>query len=147
MADGSLITETWDRAAIQALFDPATGALDRRVLSDEAIYRLELERIFARGWNFMCHDSQLKDPGDYLVSWIGEDQVIVVRGEDRRDQRAAQHLPAPRQRALPRRAGPRQVVRLQLPRLELRARRPAARRAGRSRPTITATSTASGWGW
>jgi 3-phenylpropionate/trans-cinnamate dioxygenase alpha subunit len=82
VADGSLVTETWDRAAIQALFDPATGVLDRRVLSDEAIYRLELERIFARGWNFMCHDSQLKAPGDYLVSWIGEDQVIVVRGED-----------------------------------------------------------------
>jgi phenylpropionate dioxygenase-like ring-hydroxylating dioxygenase large terminal subunit len=82
VADGSLVTETWDRAAIQALFDPATGVLDRRVLCDEAIYRLELERIFARGWNFMCHDSQLKAPGDYLVSWIGEDQVIVVRGED-----------------------------------------------------------------
>ncbi len=82
MADGGQTAETWDSAAIRALFDPATGVLDRRVLSDEAIYRLELERIFARGWNFMCHDSQLKDPGDYLVSWIGEDQVIVVRGED-----------------------------------------------------------------
>ena len=68
MADGSQAAQAWDRAAIHALFDPATGVLDRRVLCDEAIYRLELERIFARGWNFMCHDSQLKDPGDYLVS-------------------------------------------------------------------------------
>jgi phenylpropionate dioxygenase-like ring-hydroxylating dioxygenase large terminal subunit len=82
MADGTHVTEPWDRAEILSLFDPDTGWLDRRVLSDEALYRLELERIFARGWNFMCHDSQLKDVGDYLVSYIGEDQVIVVRGED-----------------------------------------------------------------
>jgi 3-phenylpropionate/trans-cinnamate dioxygenase alpha subunit len=81
MADGSRAAHAWERAEIEALFDPATGRLDRRVLSDETIYRLELERIFARGWNFMCHDSQLKAPGEYLVSWIGEDQVIVVRGE------------------------------------------------------------------
>ena len=82
MADGAQGVEAWDRAAIQSLFDPATGRLDRRVLSDEGLYRLELERIFARGWNFMCHESQLKEPGDYLVSYIGEDQVIVVRDED-----------------------------------------------------------------
>jgi phenylpropionate dioxygenase-like ring-hydroxylating dioxygenase large terminal subunit len=30
----------------------------------------------------MCHESQLKNVGDYLVSWIGEDQVIVVRGKE-----------------------------------------------------------------
>ena len=82
MADGSPVAEAWDRAALTALFDPASGVIDRRAFSDEAIYRLELERIFARGWNFMCHESQLKRPGDYLVSWIGEDQVIVVRDEE-----------------------------------------------------------------
>ena len=82
MADGTQVAQVWDKAALTALFDPQTGRLDRRVLSDEGLYQLELERIFARGWNFMCHESQLKEPGDYLVSYIGEDQVIVVRGED-----------------------------------------------------------------
>jgi phenylpropionate dioxygenase-like ring-hydroxylating dioxygenase large terminal subunit len=71
----------WDKAAIGALFDLKTGLLDRRVFCDEALYRLEMERIFARGWNFMCHDSQLPNAGDYLVNYIGEDQVIVVRDE------------------------------------------------------------------
>lgn len=73
--------EAPDRIEILSMFNPGTGVLDRRVLSDEAIYRLELERIFARGWNFMCHDSQIREPGDYFVSYIGEDQVIVVRDE------------------------------------------------------------------
>ncbi len=82
MADGTQHAQAWDSASLQALFDPATGWLDRRVLTDEGIYQLELERIFARGWNFMCHESQLKAPGEYLVSYIGEDQVIVVRDED-----------------------------------------------------------------
>ena len=74
-------TGSWDKAAIGALFDPRTGSLDRRVFCDEALYRLEMERIFARGWNFMCHDSQLPNAGDYLISYIGEDQVIVVRDQ------------------------------------------------------------------
>ncbi|HEV2364700.1 MAG TPA: aromatic ring-hydroxylating dioxygenase subunit alpha [Caulobacteraceae bacterium] len=83
MADGSHAS-AWGEAEILSLFDASTGELDRRVLSDEGLYRLELERIFARAWNFMCHDSQLKDPGDWLISWIGEDQVIVVRDDDGR---------------------------------------------------------------
>ena len=82
MADGAQVARQWDRQSLLSLFDPATGELDRRVMSDEDIYQLELERIFARGWNFMCHESQLKDPGDYVINYIGEDQVIVVRDED-----------------------------------------------------------------
>jgi hypothetical protein len=66
MADGAAdVSHTWDRASILALFDAEAGWLDRRVLSDQALYQLELERIFARGWNFMCHDSQIPNVGDY----------------------------------------------------------------------------------
>jgi phenylpropionate dioxygenase-like ring-hydroxylating dioxygenase large terminal subunit len=81
MADGTQVGHEWGGAEILSLFDPSTGILDRRALSDPAIYQLELERIFARGWNFMCHDSQIPEPGDYFISYIGEDQVIVVRDE------------------------------------------------------------------
>ena len=82
MADGGQVGRAWDRAELASMFDPATGLLDRRMLSDESIYRLELERIFARGWNFMCHESQLPNPGDYFINYIGEDQVIVVRDDE-----------------------------------------------------------------
>jgi phenylpropionate dioxygenase-like ring-hydroxylating dioxygenase large terminal subunit len=85
MADGTRPIEApWEPDAVRALFDPATGWLDRRVHSDAALYQLELERIFARGWNFMCHESQLPNVGDYFTNYIGEDQVICVRDEEGR---------------------------------------------------------------
>ena len=74
MADGTQRVEPpWDAGKIRGLFDAKTGWLDRRVHSDEALYQLELERIFARGWNFMCHESQLPNVGDYFINYIGED--------------------------------------------------------------------------
>ena len=65
-----------------AIPDVSNGLIDRAIYSDPRIYRLELQRIFARAWNFMCHETQIPDAGDYFISSIGEDQVIVVRGED-----------------------------------------------------------------
>ena len=67
---------------VSGCFDPATGVLRRHIFADEAIYQQELERIFARGWNFMCHESQVPESGDFFMNWIGEDEVIVVRGRD-----------------------------------------------------------------
>ena len=60
-------------------FDVETGILDRRVFSDTEIYQQELRRIFGRAWNFVCHESQLKQAGDFFMNYIGEDQVIAVR--------------------------------------------------------------------
>lgn len=67
------------KEALESCFDGESGLLDRRIFADQEIYDLEMKNIFARAWNFMCHESQIPEVGDYFINYIGEDQVIVVR--------------------------------------------------------------------
>jgi phenylpropionate dioxygenase-like ring-hydroxylating dioxygenase large terminal subunit len=71
---------------ILKLVDTEKGLVDRRIFVSEDIYQLELERIFARSWNFVAHDSQIPNPGDFFMNFIGEDRVIIVRDNDGQPQ-------------------------------------------------------------
>jgi ethylbenzene dioxygenase alpha subunit len=65
-----------------SLLDLDRGAVDRRIFWDRDLYELELERIFARCWSFVAHESQVPAPGDFVQAWMGQDQVLVVRQSD-----------------------------------------------------------------
>jgi len=68
--------------------------LPGRYYYDEAVYADELEKIFYRNWQYVCHISQLKTPGRYVVRDIGSQSVVVLRdthGEIRGFHNVCQH--------------------------------------------------------
>jgi phthalate 3,4-dioxygenase subunit alpha len=57
------------------------GAVPAGIYSDPAIHQLERDRLFGRTWQFLAHDSEIPQPGDYVVRRILDDSFIVVRDE------------------------------------------------------------------
>ena len=58
------------------------GTVARAIYSDQEVFDAEIERIYGRSWLFLCHDSQLKEPGDFFEAVMGKDNVLVVRQKD-----------------------------------------------------------------
>ncbi len=53
-----------------------------RIYTDPEIFDVEMEKIFNRSWVFVCHETQVSEPGDYFSTFIGLNPVIVARGAD-----------------------------------------------------------------
>ena len=73
-------TNAPNRQSIEALVRP--DRVHRRLYTDPKIFALEMERIFARVWVFVAHESQLAEPGDYVRTFIGNAPLIAVRHDD-----------------------------------------------------------------
>jgi benzoate/toluate 1,2-dioxygenase alpha subunit len=55
--------------------------IDRQVYVDPAIYAAEQERVFARTWQWIAHESELPGFGDYVTATIALRPIVVSRGE------------------------------------------------------------------
>lgn len=61
---------------LQPLVSADGSHVSRRVFRDPSIYRLEQQRIFARSWLYVAHESQLPRPGDFLANSMGETPLL-----------------------------------------------------------------------
>jgi phenylpropionate dioxygenase-like ring-hydroxylating dioxygenase large terminal subunit len=57
-----------------------------RVYTDPAIFEEEMDEIFSRGWVYVGHAGEIPRPGDFRVTDIGRQSVIMVRDDDGRVQ-------------------------------------------------------------
>lgn len=53
-----------------------------RIYRDPEIFARELERVFARSWVYLAHETEIPAGGDYKTAHLGRQPVIVNRGAD-----------------------------------------------------------------
>ena len=63
--------------------DPAhSHTPDPEFFFSPAIFEAEKRGIFYRSWNFLCHVSQLPNPGDYVTGTVVDQAIFAIRGQD-----------------------------------------------------------------
>jgi phenylpropionate dioxygenase-like ring-hydroxylating dioxygenase large terminal subunit len=67
---------------VNGLVDMKAGKISREIFVNEEIYAEEQEQVFTRAWLFIGHESQVPKPGDYFVSGMGEESVILCRDRE-----------------------------------------------------------------
>lgn len=50
--------------------------------TDEQVYALELNSVFANRWQLVARVDQLREPGRYVTAEIGGEPILIVRGSD-----------------------------------------------------------------
>lgn len=75
------------RARAEAILDEMAtlhpqGEAPAAIFNDPAIFALEREKVFARSWVYLAHESEIPEEGDYVLRYILDDPLVVVRGED-----------------------------------------------------------------
>lgn len=67
--------------AVRALVQP--DRVHRDLYISQELFELEQEHFFANTWNYVGHDSQLPQPGDYITVDIAGRPLVVVRHTDK----------------------------------------------------------------
>ncbi|MHB1851350.1 MAG: Rieske 2Fe-2S domain-containing protein, partial [Acidimicrobiales bacterium] len=70
-----------DRLLGRARSEMTEGRVPVEIFNSDVVFALEQERLFQRAWLFLAHESELPDPGDYVLRSLAGNSVIVSRDE------------------------------------------------------------------
>lgn len=78
-----MFRKTLDKQAFNLLKEKMEqGLFPQWVINDPDIYELEVEKIFGHTWQFLGHESELKEPGSYVTRWMVNDPVLLVKNRN-----------------------------------------------------------------
>lgn len=90
MGDHSLSLDEMNREQIiHHLNDtvlPNQGFIPAYILSDQAVYKLEHEKVFLKTWIVLGHESEIPNAGDYITRDLAGYSVIITRDDNQRIQ-------------------------------------------------------------
>ncbi|MDT5124955.1 MAG: p-cumate 2,3-dioxygenase subunit alpha, partial [Mycobacterium sp.] len=59
-----------------------TFRVHRSAMTSVEVYRAEIERIFAKSWLYVGHESEIPNPGDFVRRPLAGRPIFMVRGAD-----------------------------------------------------------------
>ncbi len=57
------------------------GYFPQWLIMDPEIYKLEQDKIFGKTWLFLGHESEIKEPGDYVTRMMADDPIILMKNK------------------------------------------------------------------
>lgn len=82
MTNGNMAKKYGARSrSLDELINIEEGLIGREIFVDPEVFKAEMQFLFGRAWLFVGHESQIPDPGDYFVSRMGTDSVILTRDD------------------------------------------------------------------
>jgi phenylpropionate dioxygenase-like ring-hydroxylating dioxygenase large terminal subunit len=55
------------------------GLFPQWALTDPDVFKLEEEKVFGKTWNFLAHESELKEVGSYVTRQMVNDPILLVK--------------------------------------------------------------------
>src|SRR5262245_47396510 len=72
---------THNQIDVRSLLRLDEGLVHSDVYASSDVFELEMEKIFHRGWVYVGHESEIPNPGDYVLRWMGRQSVILNRDD------------------------------------------------------------------
>ncbi|RYE48567.1 MAG: benzoate 1,2-dioxygenase large subunit [Hyphomicrobiales bacterium] len=73
------MSHTPDSIARMVREEDSTFAVARSMFIDLDLFEMEMEHIFEGNWLYICHESQIPKPKDFISAWIGRQPVVINR--------------------------------------------------------------------